>query len=123
MARPLGRNTLVSAIGFQSRPDHVGLCGSLARCLIRNSMSQIFNNYVAGQWVESQTKKTFPNINPANTEETVGLFQAGNESDAAAACDAAALAQPAWRAVPTPRRGEDLLKAAEIVWSRLAQVH
>jgi aldehyde dehydrogenase (NAD+) len=85
-------------------------------------MPQTFNNYVAGQWVECQAKKTFPNINPANTEETVGLFQASNGSDAAAACDAAAQAQPGWAALPAPRRGEYLFKAAEILESRLAKL-
>ncbi len=85
-------------------------------------MPQIFNNYVAGQWVECQAKKTFPNINPANTEETVGLFQASNGSDAAAACDAAAQAQPGWAALPAPRRGEYLFKAAEILESRLPKL-
>ncbi|MHB8652655.1 MAG: aldehyde dehydrogenase family protein [Terriglobia bacterium] len=85
-------------------------------------MAQIFNNYVAGQWVECQAKKTFPNINPANTEETVGLFQASNASDAVAACDAAAQAQPGWAVLPAPRRGEYLFKAAEILESRLAKL-
>ena len=85
-------------------------------------MPQTFNNYVAGQWVECQAKKTFPNINPANTEETVGLFQASNGSDATAACDAAAQAQPAWAALPAPRRGEYLFKAAEILESRLGKL-
>ena len=85
-------------------------------------MPQLFSNYVAGQWVECETRKTFPNINPANTEETVGLFQASSASDAAAACDAAAKAQPAWAALPAPRRGEYLFKAAEILESRLAQI-
>jgi hypothetical protein len=39
-------------------------------------MSEVFRNCIAGQWVESKTKKPFANINPANIHEVVGLFQA-----------------------------------------------
>ncbi len=85
-------------------------------------MPQLFYNYIAGQWVECESKKTFPNINPANNEDTVGLFQASSASDAKAACDSAAKAQPAWAALPAPRRGEYLFKAAEILESRLAKL-
>ncbi|MGH9378599.1 MAG: aldehyde dehydrogenase family protein, partial [Terriglobia bacterium] len=42
--------------------------------------------------------------------------------DAAAACDAAAKAQPAWAALPAPRRGEYLFKAAELLESRLEKI-
>ena len=82
-------------------------------------MPEVYRNYIAGQWVECESKKTFPNINPANTDETVGLFQSSVAEDAQAACDAAAKAQPAWAALPAPRRGEYLFKAAEILESRL----
>jgi aldehyde dehydrogenase (NAD+) len=85
-------------------------------------MSNPFLNYVAGQWVECQSGKTFPNINPANTTEIVGHFQASGAEDAHAACEAAAKAQPAWSAVPAPRRGEYLFKAAELLESRLAKI-
>jgi acyl-CoA reductase-like NAD-dependent aldehyde dehydrogenase len=85
-------------------------------------MSNVFHNYVAGQWVESKTRKTFPNINPANTDEVVGLFQASGAEDVQIACDAARNAQPAWAALPAPRRGEYLFKAAEILESRLAKL-
>jgi aldehyde dehydrogenase (NAD+) len=82
-------------------------------------MPEVFRNYVGGQWVECQSKKTFPNINPANTQELVGLFQASGPEDTQAACEAAAKAQPAWAAMPAPRRGEFLFKAAEILEGRL----
>ncbi|HLY61127.1 MAG TPA: aldehyde dehydrogenase family protein [Terriglobia bacterium] len=85
-------------------------------------MPQIFYNYVAGKWIECESKKTFSNINPADTEEVVGLFQASSAADAAAACEAAASAQPAWAALPAPRRGEYLFKAAEILESRLPKL-
>ena len=85
-------------------------------------MPDVFRNYVGGQWVECKSKKTFPNINPADTDEVVGLFQASAAEDMVEACDTAAKAQPAWAALPAPRRGEFLFKAAEILESRLAKL-
>ena len=85
-------------------------------------MPEVFRNYVAGQWVECKSQKTFPNINPADTDEVVGLFQASGPADVQEACDVAAKAQPGWAALPAPRRGEYLFKAAEILESRLAKL-
>ncbi len=85
-------------------------------------MAEVFRDYIAGQWVECKAKKTFPNINPADTGETVGFFQASGPEDVQAACDAALKAQPAWAALPAPRRGEFLFKAAEILESRLPKL-
>ncbi len=85
-------------------------------------MPELFRNYVGGQWVECKSKKTFPNINPADTDEVVGLFQASAAEDVVEACDTAAQAQPAWAVLPAPRRGEYLFKAAEILESRLAKL-
>ena len=78
-------------------------------------MSNVFCNYIAGQWVECKSGKTFPNTNPANTTEIVGSFQASGAEDMQAACEAAAKAQAAWSATPAPRRGEYLFKAAELL--------
>jgi acyl-CoA reductase-like NAD-dependent aldehyde dehydrogenase len=85
-------------------------------------MPETYRNYLNGQWVECQSKKTVPNINPADTDEIIGHFQASGPEDVQAACDAAAKAQPAWAALPAPRRGEYLFKAAEILESRLAKL-
>ena len=85
-------------------------------------MPEVYRNYVAGQWADCKTKKTFPDINPANTSETIGLFQASDPEDIQEACKAAAKAQPAWAAMPAPLRGEFLYKAAEIMESRLQKL-
>src|SRR5437763_2704787 len=85
-------------------------------------MPETFLNYIAGQGAECKSKKTFPNVNPAHTDEVVGLFQASGPEDVRAAFDAAVKAQPAWAALPAPRRGEYLFKAAEILEGRLAKL-
>jgi aldehyde dehydrogenase (NAD+) len=82
----------------------------------------VFRNYINGEWAESRSGKTFENINPANTEEIVGLFQASNADDVNDACAAAVAAQSAWEEMPATRRGEYLFKAAELLESRLPQL-
>ena len=85
-------------------------------------MSETYRNYIAGHWVDCQSRKTFPNINPANTEEVVGLFQDSGPEDVRAAFDAATHGQAGWAALPAPRRGEYLFKAAEILEGRLTKL-
>jgi acyl-CoA reductase-like NAD-dependent aldehyde dehydrogenase len=82
-------------------------------------MTQVFRNYIAGQWVDCQSGQTFQDINPANIGEVVGEFQSSRPEDVQTASKAAADAQPAWSEIPAPRRGEFLFKAAEILESRL----
>jgi len=83
---------------------------------------KVFQNYINGEWVNSKSEKTFPNINPANTDETIGLFQASNAEDVNEACRAAAAARLAWADLPATRRGEYLFKAAEFLENRLEQL-
>ena len=83
---------------------------------------RVFKNYINGEWTDSRSGKTFPNINPADTDETVGLFQASNADDVNDACAAAVAAQQAWSELPATRRGEYLFKAAELLEARLAQL-
>ena len=82
----------------------------------------VFKNYINGEWLESKSGKTFPNVNPANTDETVGLFQSSNAEDVDDACRAAAAAQSAWADLPATKRGEYLFKAAELIEQRLQQI-
>ena len=85
-------------------------------------MSETYRNYIAGHWVDCESAKTFPNINPADTDEVVGLFQDSGSEDVRVAFEAATRAQPAWAALPAPRRGEYLFKAAEILEGRLTKL-
>src|SRR5437016_1741472 len=77
-------------------------------------MAETFLNYIAGQWAECKSKKTFPNVNPANTDEVVGLFQASGPEDASAAFDAAVKAQPAWTAPALVGGNAVVLKPASL---------
>ena len=81
-----------------------------------------FQNFIGGQWVAAARGATFETRNPADTDEVVGVFQKSDAADARQAIEAAAAAQPAWAAVPAPKRGEILHRAAAILESRADQV-
>ena len=82
------------------------------------SEPRVFKNYIGGEFVESSTGKTFERRNPADSRDVVGVFQDSGADDVNAAVAAAKEAYKSWKKVPAPRRGEILLKAAEILLSR-----
>jgi alpha-ketoglutaric semialdehyde dehydrogenase len=74
-----------------------------------------FNNYINGEWQESVSKKQFLSVNPANTEDIVGAFQASTEQDILAAIAAAQAAFPNWAKTSPSKRAAILNKAASIL--------
>ncbi len=70
----------------------------------------IYKNYINGEWVASATRKTFANVNPADTDDVVGHFQDSDERDVNAAVAAAKAAFQRWRLVPAPKRAELVMK-------------
>ncbi len=81
-------------------------------------MATTFGNYIAGEWVPAASGKTFENRNPADTGEVVGLFADSAPGDVLKAVAAARAASPLWKALPAPKRGEILYRAAEILVRR-----
>jgi len=84
----------------------------------------MYRNYIAGQWVDALSGKTFPTYNPATGALIAEVPSCGPE-DVARAVDAATEAQRRWRRVPAPRRGEILFRVArtlEAEKERLAQL-
>ncbi|MGH9942894.1 MAG: aldehyde dehydrogenase family protein, partial [Pyrinomonadaceae bacterium] len=59
-----------------------------------------YRNYIAGQWVESQLERTTPNLNPANTDDVIGMGRLSTRAEARRAVEAAAEARRGWRATP-----------------------
>lgn len=84
----------------------------------RSAEVRTWGNYIDGEWVPSSSGRTFENRNPANQDEVVGRFADSTREDAERAVDSARDAFPRWRAVPAPRRGEILYRAAEILVRR-----
>ena len=80
--------------------------------------------FIAGRWVSGVTGATFESVNPADTREVVGRFQAGTPADVAMAIRAAEMATPGWKATPAPKRGEILYRFGALMAEhkeRLAQ--
>jgi alpha-ketoglutaric semialdehyde dehydrogenase len=75
-------------------------------------------NYIGGEWVPARSGKTFENRNPADTTEVLGLFADSAAEDLELAVSAAREASRAWKALPAPKRGEILYRAAEILVRR-----
>jgi acyl-CoA reductase-like NAD-dependent aldehyde dehydrogenase len=75
-------------------------------------------NYIAGAWVPARSGHTLENRNPADTRELVGTFADSGPEDVEPAVAAARAAFPKWRALPAPKRGEILFRAAEILVRR-----
>jgi aldehyde dehydrogenase (NAD+) len=75
-------------------------------------------NYIAGAWVPARSGKAFENRNPADTSEVLGVFADSGPEDVELAVSAAREASPGWKALPAPKRGEILYRAAEILVRR-----
>jgi alpha-ketoglutaric semialdehyde dehydrogenase len=86
-----------------------------------NPQIEEFRNHIGGEWTGAAGRKTFDNINPADTRDIVGRFQASSSEDAQAAVDAAALAFSSWRATPITKRAKVLLDAADHIEANAAQ--
>jgi alpha-ketoglutaric semialdehyde dehydrogenase len=74
-----------------------------------------FRMLIAGEWVESESGRTFESLNPADRRDVVGRFQAGTAADAAMAIRAAEMALPRWKATPAPKRGEILYRFGQLM--------
>jgi aldehyde dehydrogenase (NAD+) len=79
---------------------------------------KVFKNFIDGEWVESVSGRTFDNVNPANRDELVGIFQKSNSQDVENAIAAARQAYKSWRLLPPPKRGEILFRAARLLVER-----
>ncbi len=74
-----------------------------------------FKNFIDGEWQESASNKLMYSVNPANTDDIVGVFQASNEQDVKLAIDAANNAFPNWAKTAPSKRASILNKAADIL--------
>ena len=85
-------------------------------------MSEIFGNFINGEWVDSSSGKTFKSVNPANIEEEIASYQVSTVSDVKAGIEAAKSSQTDWSAIPAPQRGTILIKAAELLEQRTEKI-
>jgi alpha-ketoglutaric semialdehyde dehydrogenase len=76
---------------------------------------EVFGNHIGGERAACASGRTFDNVNPADTRDIVGRFQASGSDDARAAVQAAAAAFALWRATPITKRAKVLLDAADLI--------
>jgi acyl-CoA reductase-like NAD-dependent aldehyde dehydrogenase len=69
---------------------------------------------IDGKWTNSDSGERFRSLNPA-TEQALGEFQSGNQSDISRAVEAAEKAFDGWSSTPAPKRGEILFRAASLL--------
>jgi alpha-ketoglutaric semialdehyde dehydrogenase len=74
-----------------------------------------YHNFIGGEWVAAETRKTILNLNPADRSDVVGVFPSSDAEDVALAVVAAKKAFASWRLVPAPKRAEILLRAGNIL--------
>jgi aldehyde dehydrogenase (NAD+) len=74
-----------------------------------------YRNCIAGEWTRCRSGRTFDNLNPADTRDIVGRFQASSGDDARAAVEAAASAFAGWRACAISKRARVLQGAADLL--------
>lgn len=76
-------------------------------------MSERIANLINGRWQPAASGETMESRNPADVDEVVAIAPASAARDVDEAVAAARAAFPAWRAMPAPKRGEILFRAAE----------
>jgi alpha-ketoglutaric semialdehyde dehydrogenase len=81
-----------------------------------------FRNLVGGELKRCAAGKTFDNLNPADTRDVVGRFQASGPADARAAVEAAAAAFDGWRKAPVSKRAKVLQDAADWLEERSSRI-
>lgn len=74
--------------------------------------------FIDGRWVDGQVGRNFEVLNPA-TSEPIAVVPDGGSAQARAAVDAAARAFPRWSTTTALERGAILLKARELLTSRI----
>lgn len=84
--------------------------------------NQVFQNYIGGQWVDSQTGQTEKNSNPADTQDEVGYFQASEAVDAEHAVRAAEKAFKEWKNTPISKRAQLIEKAAAYLETHATEI-
>lgn len=76
---------------------------------------KVYRNYVGGEWQESSSAKTAPNLNPANTDDVLGTVRLSTRDEARRAVESAAEAFRGWRATPAPQRGRIVARFARLL--------
>ena len=81
-------------------------------------MAEQYAHYIDGEWVAGSSGERFQSRNPADRDELLGSFPAGDAADVDRAARAAAAAYPGWMRTPAPERADYLLRVALLLEQR-----
>lgn len=81
-------------------------------------MPENIKNLINGKWINAVDGKTLKSINPADISDIVGIIPRSGQKDIDMAVLAARNAYDKWRLTPAPKRGEIILRAAELLIKR-----
>jgi alpha-ketoglutaric semialdehyde dehydrogenase len=74
----------------------------------------MYKNFIDGKWVSSSSKEYFDSIDP-HSKKSLGKFPKSSTKDVTKAISSAQKAYEKWREVPAPKRGEVLLRFAQLL--------
>ncbi len=77
-----------------------------------------YRSFIDGEWRNSASGRTAPNINPANIDDTIGTIELASREEARSAVEAAYNAFRGWKRTPAPARGRIVAKAARLMEER-----
>jgi aldehyde dehydrogenase (NAD+) len=74
-----------------------------------------YRSFINGSWLETASKKTAPNINPAKLDDIIGTSELCTREEARSAVEAAYNASRGWKNTPAPARGRIIARAARLM--------
>ncbi|MCZ8515096.1 aldehyde dehydrogenase family protein [Paenibacillus filicis] len=86
------------------------------------TQSKTYLNYINGEWTASSANAVEASLNPADKHEIVGYIQNSSKEDLDRAVAAAKEAQPAWRKLSGPARGDYLYKMANALEKHMDEI-
>ena len=83
-------------------------------------MSNLFNNFIAGDWVKGSS--SISNINPSDTNDVIGEYAQANNAQLEDALNSSQIAQKQWAATGLEQRQAVLMKIGEEMMARSAEL-
>jgi alpha-ketoglutaric semialdehyde dehydrogenase len=81
-----------------------------------------YQNFVAGEWRDAQSGRTFENRNPADASDLIGTFPRSDVADLGPAVESARHGFEQWRRTPAPLRGDVLRRVGDLLTSRKEEI-
>jgi alpha-ketoglutaric semialdehyde dehydrogenase len=81
-----------------------------------------YQNFIAGEWRDAQSGRTFENRNPADATDLIGTFPRSDAQDLDSAVAVARRGFELWRRTPAPLRGDVLRRVGDLLTARKDEI-